>query len=305
MKLLATTALALLAAAPVFGQSDWRTDYAVIKIGMLSGENEQDRMSRAEPMRLYLAETLGVEVEMFSAGNYDGVIQAMAASQIEFAFHGSSSYAAAWQASDGNIVPLLTSQNADGSTGYYSIITVRCDSGITDLAGLAGKTLAFADPDSTSGYAVPLFNLINVENIDPETYFSAIPFSGSHEAGVQGVVAGTFDAAATYQDSEVNGVYQNMENKGMIPEGEVCVIWESPEITSGPLAARADLPADMIEAVTAAVEAFPTNDQEAFRLWTNFDEAETNPTTGYVRVNHERYQWIVDMRVWLADRRRG
>jgi phosphonate transport system substrate-binding protein len=305
MKLLTTAVLALLAAAPAFAQTDWRTDYAVIKIGMLSGENEQDRIARAEPMRAYLAETLGVEVEIFTAGNYDGVIQAMAAGQIEFAFHGSSSYAAAWQASEGNVVPLLTSQNADGSTGYYSIIAVRCDSGITDLAGLQGKVLAFADPDSTSGYAVPLFNLVNVDGIEPESYFSAIPFSGSHEAGVQGVVAGTFDAAATYQDSEINGVFQNMEDKGMIPEGEVCVIWESPEITSGPFTARADLPAELIEAATAAIEAFPTADVEGFRLWSSFDEGDTNPQTGYVRVDHERYQWIIDMRAWLAEQRRG
>jgi phosphonate transport system substrate-binding protein len=304
MKLLTTAVLALLAAAPAMAQ-DWKTDYAVIKIGMLSGENEQDRLTRAEPMRAFLETKLGVDVEIFTAGNYDGVIQAMAAGQIEFAFHGSSSYAAAWQASDGKLIPLLTSQNADGSTGYYSIITVRCDSGITDLAGLQGKTLAFADPDSTSGYAVPLYNLINAEGIDPETYFSAIPFSGSHEAGVQGVVAGTFDAAATYQDSEINGVYQNMEDKGMIPEGEVCAIWEIPEITSGPFTARAELPPAMIEEVTAALETFPVEDPDGYKIYASVDEGDTNPTVGYVRVNHDRYQWIIDMRAWLAAQRRG
>jgi phosphonate transport system substrate-binding protein len=195
--------------------------------------------------------------------------------------------------------------DTESDGGFFVVDRGNEDPGITDLAGLEGKVLAFADPDSTSGYAVPLFNLINVAEIDPDTYFSAIPFSGSHEAGVQGVVAGTFDAAATYQDSEVNGVYQNMEDKGMIPEGEVCVIWESPEITSGPFTARADLPAEMIEAVTVAVEAFPTADVEGVRLWSSFDEADTNPTVGYVRVNHERYQWIVDMRAWLAEQRRG
>ncbi|WP_019956260.1 phosphate/phosphite/phosphonate ABC transporter substrate-binding protein [Yoonia vestfoldensis] len=305
MKLFATTALALLAAAPAFAQDDWRTDYAVIKVGILSSENEQDRLSRNEPMRAFLAQKLGVEVEIFTAGNYDGVIQAMAASQIEFGFYGSSSYAAVYTATEGKVIPLLTSRNADDSTGYYSVITVRCDSGITDLAGLEGKTLAFADPDSTSGYAVPLYNLVNVENIDPETYFSAIPFSGSHEAGVQGVVAGTFDAAATYQDSEINGIYQNMEDKGMIPEGEVCVIWESPEITSGPFTARAELPPTMIEDVTAALEAFPLEDTEGYAIYASVDEGDANPTVGYVRVDHDRYQWIVDMRAWLAQRRRG
>lgn len=304
MKCMTTAALALLSAVPAFAQ-DWKTDYAVIKIGILSSENEQDRLSRNEPMRAFLAQKLGVEVEIFTAGNFDGVIQAMAASQIEFAFYGSSAYAAVWTATDGKVIPLLTSTNLDGSTGYYSIITVRCDSGITDLAGLEGKTLAFADPDSTSGYAVPLYNLVNVEGIDPETYFGAIPFSGSHEAGVQGVVAGTFDAAATYQDSAINGIYQNMEDKGMIPEGEVCVIWESPEITSGPFTARAELPPEMIEEVTAALEAFPIEDPEGYKIYASVDEGDTNPTVGFVPVNHDRYQWIIDMRAWLADQRRG
>jgi phosphonate transport system substrate-binding protein len=304
MKLLTTAVLALLAAAPALAQ-DWKTDYAVIKIGVLSSENEQDRLARNEPMRAFLAQKLGVEVEIFTAGNFDGVIQAMAASQIEFGFYGSSAYAALYQASEGKVIPLLTSTNLDGSTGYYSIITVRCDSGITDLAGLQGKTLAFADPDSTSGYAVPLYNLINVEGIDPETYFSATPFSGSHEAGVQGVVAGTFDAAATFQDTDINGIYQNMEDKGMIPEGEICVVWESPEITSGPFTARAELPADMIEDVTAALESFPSEDPEGYAIFSSYDAGDPNPTVGYVRVNHDRYQWIIDMRAWLADRRRS
>lgn len=284
--------------------ADWRDDYQTINIGFLSGENEQDRLTRTEPLVAHLEEALGVQVEIFLAGNYDGVIQAQAADQIEFAFHGSSSYAAVYTETEGGVIPLLTSTNLDGSTGYYSTIVVRCDSGVTSLEQLEGKTLAFADPDSTSGYAVPLFNLVEM-GIDPETYFAAIPFSGSHEAGVSGVVNATFDAAATYQDTEIAGVYQDMERKGMIEPGQVCVIWESPEITSGPFTARANLPAEMIEDVAAAVEAFPTADPEGYKSFTSFDPEDENPTVGYVRVDHDRYQWIVDMRGWLAEQRRG
>ncbi len=40
---------------------------------------------RNEPLRIYLEDTLGVQVEIFTAGNYDGVIQAIAADQIEIA----------------------------------------------------------------------------------------------------------------------------------------------------------------------------------------------------------------------------
>jgi phosphonate transport system substrate-binding protein len=298
-----TTAFALLAALPAAAQ-DWKTDYAVVKFGILSGENEQDRIQRYTPLEEYLQETLGVEVEIFTAGNYDGVIQALAAGQIEFAFLGSSAYAAAYTATDGNVIPLLTTQNKSGRTGYFSTIVTRCDSGIASIEDLAGKTLAFADPDSTSGYAVPYYNLVQ-EGYEPTTYFAAIPFSGSHEAGVAGVANGTFDAAATYEDTELNGIYQNMEKKGMIDADVVCKIWTSPEITSGPLTARADLPEGLITAMTDAVEAFPAANPEGFALVTGFDPADEDPTVGYYRVDHERYQWIVDMREWLRQQRRS
>jgi phosphonate transport system substrate-binding protein len=298
-----TTAFALLAALPAAAQ-DWKTDYAVVKFGILSGENEQDRIQRYTPLEEYLQETLGIEVEIFTAGNYDGVIQALAAGQIEFAFLGSSAYAAAYTATDGNVIPLLTTQNKSGRTGYFSTIVTRCDSGIASIEDLAGKTLAFADPDSTSGYAVPYYNLVQ-EGYEPTTYFAAIPFSGSHEAGVAGVANGTFDAAATYEDTELNGIYQNMEKKGMIDADVVCKIWTSPEITSGPLTARADLPEGLITAMTDAVEAFPAANPEGFALVTGFDPADEDPTVGYYRVDHERYQWIVDMREWLRQQRRS
>lgn len=303
MRFLTATAISALIAAPALAEG-WKDDYQTINIGFLSGENEQDRLTRTAPLKEHLEKTLGVKVEIFLAGNYDGVIQAMAADQIEFAFHGSSSYAAAYTATDGNVVPLLTTRNKDGSTGYYSIVTVRCDSGYTTIDDLKGKTLAFADPDSTSGYAVPYYNLVK-QGYEPTEFFGAVPFSGSHEAGVQGVVNGTFDAAATWQDTPLSGVWQRMELKGMIEPGQVCVIWESPEITSGPLTARKNLPEAMIEEVAAAVEAFPTADPEGWNFYTSFDPADENPTVGYVRVDHDRYQWIIDMRAWLREQRRG
>lgn len=302
MRFITATALAALIAAPALAEG-WTDDYQTVNIGFLSGENEQDRLTRTEPLKKHLEETLGVNVEIFLAGSYDGVIQAMAADQIEFAFLGSSAYAAAYTATDGNVVPLLTLQNKDGSTGYYSILVTRCDSGLTSVDDLAGKTLAFADPDSTSGYAVPYYNLV-AQGYTPTEFFGAVPFSGSHEAGVSGVVNGTFDAAATWQDNDINGVYQRMELKGMIEEGQVCKIWESPEITSGPLTTRKNLPEAMVQDVAAAVEAFPTADPEGWNFYTSFDPAEENPTVGYVRVDHDRYQWIIDMRAWLREQRR-
>ena len=303
MKLFVTTAIAALIAAPAF--ADWKTDYAVVKFGILSGENEKDRLQRNEPLRAYLEEKLGITVEIFTAGNYDGVIQAIAANQIEIARFGSSAYAAAYTATDGAVIPTLTTIKQDGNTGYKSIVVTRCDSGIETLADAEGKVHAFADPDSTSGYAVPLFNMVTKEGIEPEDFFGSVSFSGSHEAGVTGVVNGTFDTAATWWNNEAQGVYQRMEAKGMIEPGQVCKIWESPEITSGPWTFRSNLPPEMIEEITAAIEAFPTEDEEGYKNYSSWTADNPNPSVGFFRVDHDRYQWIVDMRAWIKERRRS
>jgi phosphonate transport system substrate-binding protein len=300
MRLLATTALVLLAALPAAAQ-DWRTDYRIVRFGILSGENESDRIARYTPFQEYLEKTLGVEVEIFSAGSYDGVIQALAAGQIEFSFLGSSSYAAAYTETNGGVIPLLTSLQNDDSTGYFGVIVTRCDSGLKTIDDLKGKTLAFADPDSTSGFNVPYYNLVQ-QGYQPEKFFAAIPFSGSHEAGVAGVVNGQFDAAATYINNEVNGIPQRMVTKGMIKQGEACVIWTSPEITSGPFTARANLPQGLIDEMKAAVMATPTAAPEAFK---EMSGADNSTAKGYVEVNHDRYQWIIDMRAWFKAQRNG
>ncbi|MEO0862435.1 MAG: phosphonate ABC transporter substrate-binding protein [Pseudomonadota bacterium] len=299
MKYFLTTAMAAVLATSAVAD-DWKEDYQVIKFGILSGENEKDRIARYTPFEQYLERELGVEVEIFTAGAYDGVIQALGADQIEFAFLGSSSYAAAYTATDGAVVPLVSRLQNDGSTGYYSIVVTRCDSGLTDLASLEGKVLAFADPDSTSGYAVPYFNI--AKEVDPDTFFSAIPFSGSHEAGVAGVVQGTFDAAATYMTNETSGIIPRMVDKGMIEEGEACPIWQSPEITSGPLTARENLPEGLIDAMRTAMLELAEKDPAALK---EMSGGETSTQKDWIAVDKERYQWIVDMRAWLKKNRRS
>ena len=276
------TAVALTATSAL---AEWKDQYKTIRFGILSGKNERDRIARYTPFEKYLENQIGVEVEIFTAGAYDGVIQAIAADQIEFAFFGSSAYAAAYKETEGGVVPILSRVQNDGSTGYYSVLVTRCDSGLADLASLEGKVLAFADPDSTSGYAVPYFNLS--KQVTPESYFKATPFSGSHEAGVQGVANGTFDAAATYQTNELSGVVQRLVQKGMIDDGLVCKIWQSPEITPGPFTAPANLPRDLIDDMQQAVFDIVEKDPAAFKEITGGD---SSTQKGWIKVDHDRYQ---------------
>ena len=304
MRNLLLAGTAMIAGLAVTGQAmagGWQDQYKTVRFGILSGENEKDRIARYTPFEEYLEVELGVEVEIFTAGSYDGVIQAIAADQIEFAFFGSSSYAAAYTETGGGVDPLISRLQNDDSTGYFSVVAVRCDSGYESLDDLEGKVLAFADPDSTSGYAVPYYNL-SKQGYDPKSYFSATPFSGAHETGVMGVYNKQYDAAATYITNEQNGIPQRMVTKEMIEEGSICWIWQSPEITSGPFTARANLPEDLKTDMKQAVLDIVEKDPEAFREMTG---GEDSTQKDWIEVDHSRYEWIVEMREWLKKERRS
>lgn len=298
MRLLATTALVALMALPAAAQ-DWKTDYRIVRFGILSGENEADRIARWTPFEKHLEETLGVEVEIFTAGNYDGVVQALASGQIEFAWLGPSAYAAAWTETKGGVIPLLTTQQEDDSVGYYSVVAARCDAGYTTIDDLKGKTMAFADPDSASGYTVPYYNL-HAQGYVPEEFFGAVPFSGSHEAGIMGVVNGQFDGAATHWTNETSGNIQRMVSKDMIKAGDVCVVWTSPLIMASPFTARANLPQGLIDDMKKVVMATPTDVPEVFKQMTGGD---ASTSKGYVEVTHDQYQILIDMRDWFKANR--
>lgn len=71
MRILLTAALLAATSLPVSAQN-WKDDYRIVRIGITSSENEADRMKRYEPWKAYMEKTLGVEVELFTAGSYDG-----------------------------------------------------------------------------------------------------------------------------------------------------------------------------------------------------------------------------------------
>ena len=54
-----------------------------------------------------------------------------------------------------NVEPVAQLQLANGSLGYRSCLIVHADSDLFSPEDTAGKTFAFNDPNSTSGYLVP------------------------------------------------------------------------------------------------------------------------------------------------------
>uniref|UniRef100_UPI00286BFBF6 PhnD/SsuA/transferrin family substrate-binding protein n=1 Tax=Tabrizicola sp. TaxID=2005166 RepID=UPI00286BFBF6 len=128
-KLLALLAATTTLAAPVFAQ-DAITEF---NIGILGGENAQDRLTSTECLRVAVEKELGVPVKLFTPADYDGVIQGLLGGTLDYAWLGASAYAKIYLTDPEAVEVMLTKQNVDGSTGYYSIGFARKDSGITSL----------------------------------------------------------------------------------------------------------------------------------------------------------------------------
>ena len=253
---------ALLAAAPA--RADWRDQYKELAFGISSSENQRDAVARFEPFAAYLTQKLGRPVKIIWGTDYAAVIEALHSSKIQFATIGAANYALGRKVMGDKIEPVGVDKAQDGSTGYYSVIVVKTDSPYHTLQDLKGKVLAWADPNSTSGYAVPLY-FMKKNGIDPATFFSATPFSGSHELGVVGVVNGTFDAAADDWTSSIHSNALRMEAKGMVPKGSTRIIWKSGLIPNGPYVTRTDLPADLRADFTAALMSVSKEAPDVYR----------------------------------------
>ena len=134
---------------------DWRKQFPELNIGVITEENQSDMLGRWKNVADYLAKSLGVKVTIRPASDYAGVIEAMKAKKIELAWYGPASYAKAWLVTNGQVVPLVTHTDKDGNVGYRSVMVVKKDSPYMSLSDVKGKTIALADPNSTSGNQAP------------------------------------------------------------------------------------------------------------------------------------------------------
>lgn len=289
-------AIVVMATASATVAQDWRTQMPTLRIGLLGGENEADRLRNNECMRAQLSERLGVPVELFPAPDYAGVIQGLVAGQLDFAGLGASAYAAIYLQDPEAVDPVFVAAEADGSTGYVAVMYTRADSGIMSLEDMRGRSLAYADPNSTSGFLVPQFELRQQGIIDTE-YFSSTGFGGGHEQAVVAVLQGQYDAGVTWASGQgevsegyTRGNLRRMIENGLLNMADLRIIWTSNQIPNGPWVVRRDMPAEARAIVVDWMANLPTTDRECYI------NVAAGDGQGFVAVDHSQFEGIVEMR---------
>ena len=145
-----------------------------------------------------LGKKLGVSIKVYMPTDYLGVVEALRNKTADLAFIHPAGYVFASREAKAEIVAVDVWH---GKTSYTSRIFVRKDSGFKTLEQLRGKTIAFVDPGSTSGYVYPMVMLMKrglVKERDPKTFFKEAMFAGTHEAALLALLNGSVDAVASF-----------------------------------------------------------------------------------------------------------
>lgn len=291
---------------PASARRAWAAQVPEIRICLLGGENEADRLARYGAYRQLMEDTFQLPVRLYPASDFAGAMQAFAAKQIEIASLGSAAYAGAWLDTRGGVEPMVAAEEEDGTISYVAVMVARADSGIASLADMRGRSLAWADPNSASGYFIPRHSL-RKQGIDTEPggYFSRTGFGGGHEQAVVAVLQRQYDAAVTWASGQgdpaqgyTRGNLRAMVEKGLAKPGELRTIWQSEPVPNGPMSVRADLPATFKADMTAFFLALPKAHPEIYR------QIMRGSGTGFRTVRHEDYALFVELRQEEAAARR-
>lgn len=158
------------------------------------GEAEKMRQAYL-PFATYLSDKLRARVRLMIVQEYNELLNDLRRGVIQIASFSPGAYADALDAGIEKDALYVASAQLNGKDYYRGIIVTK--SSITSLAALRGKTFAFVEQASSSGYKFPLALFLS-RRIDPYRYFSKVYFLGSHPNVVDAVIAGRVEAGATW-----------------------------------------------------------------------------------------------------------
>jgi phosphonate transport system substrate-binding protein len=206
-----------------------------------------DLLATGEEFARVLGQLVGVPIRVTVASDYAAVIEALRNRTADLAFVHPGGYVLASREAKARIV----AKNLwHGKSAFTARIYVRRESGIKTVEDLRGRTIAFVDPASSSGYIYPMVLLIKrglVTNRDPKTFFKEVVFSGAHDASMRALLNGHVDAIASFDMAREQYLKDPAERERLI------VVAETEPIPEAGIAARDGLDPATFAKVRAAL----------------------------------------------------
>ena len=202
-------------------------------VGLFQPDKEKNDATY-KPMAEYLAKKLGQPVRLRTVDTWEGLAKSLASGETDMALMGPWGYVLANHQAGAEVVATILYQ---GKPEYFAIMVTSPKSGINSIDDMKGKTFAFGDKGSTSGYLIP-FHEFQKRGIDPDKYFSKVIYT-KHQAIETQVTRGDLDAGADYNRNR-----DTMINDGLIKAQDSKIVWTSAPLPNDAFAVSKDLAKD-------------------------------------------------------------
>ncbi len=185
-----------------------------------------------DQIALAISTDLDRPVQLVQRRTYQEVNDLLRTGQVDVAFICSGAYVAAREEFD---LDLLAIPQINGRTTYRSYIIAGPGVEGERFDDLKGRSFAFTDPLSNTGYLYPMSRLAD-SGESAEVFFTETRFTHAHDYSIRAVRLGTVDAAAVESP-----VFEFMRKSAPEELAGIRVIEISPEYGMPPVVAPASL----------------------------------------------------------------
>jgi len=261
-------------------------------IAYAPNESTTDSTDARSTLAKDLGKVINMEVKEIQASDYTAIIEALRTGKADMAYMGA--LAVAMGAERAGVTPIvMKAPNGDKAQAvYHSVfVTQKDNSEINSIKDFKGKTIAFVDPDSTSGNLVPTseimkafpdLHLTNEKIHTNGEFFEAVSFSGKHQAGLQAVIKGDVDIVPI-SDQIMASEFKN----GNADENAVKIVHSSAAIPAEAMVVSKTVNEDLKKTLTKFLVEYNNKDY--------FEKVIKKADARFVECSMEDYQPIVEL----------
>jgi len=217
---------------------------APIRLGILPSDEPDRLIAKLAPLQRYLETATGRRFELVVSATYDALGDLVSQRKIEMAWFSGVSYMRSRARHPS--IPMVRIVRY-GKTTYRGVIVARIDSGIRKVSDLAGRTFAYVDRNSGSGF-LAANQIMKDAQIRPLRDLASVRFTYSHAASLDGVRNHLFEAAALYE-----GTVSDKDD-------DLIVVATSGPIRSDVIVASPDLGRSLLDMIQGALVSMNSND---------------------------------------------
>lgn len=274
------------------GGNSQQAEKKTFTIAYAPNESTTDSTDARSTLAKDLGKVINMEVKEIQASDYTAIIEALRTGKADMAYMGA--LAVAMGAERAGVTPIvMKAPNGDKAQAvYHSVfVTQKNNSEINSIKDFKGKTIAFVDPDSTSGNLVPTseimkafpdLHLTNEKIHTNGEFFEAVSFSGKHQAGLQAVIKGDVDIVPI-SDQIMASEFKN----GNADENAVKVVHSSAAIPAEAMVVSKTVNEDLKKTLTKFLVEYNNKDY--------FDKVIKKADARFVECSMEDYQPIVEL----------